>query len=86
MKKKASLRPEKSRPEKIRTRAVASRRIDRMSRAQALASIPMLLDERPFHPDALYLIHLFHLHPEELAEAGLSYELIMALENKASFL
>ena len=76
----------RQKPEKIRTRKISPRRFARISREQALTLIPTLLEEFPFHPDALYLIGLFQLHPEELAEAGLSYEVIIALERKASFL
>ncbi len=75
----------RKKPEKIRIKSASPRRFARMTRAQALQLIPALLGELPFHPDALYLIGLFQLHPEELTEAGLGYEVIRALEQRASF-
>lgn len=79
-------RSDRKKPEKIRIKTAGPRRFARISRAQALQLIPALLEASPFHPDALYLIALFRLDPEELSEAGLSYELIKALEQRASFL
>lgn len=38
------------------------------------------------HPESLRLIELFQIVPEELSEAGLSYELLKALEKQALFI
>ena len=44
------------------------------------------LDEATLNPDALRLIQLFNIDPEELSEAGLSYESLKTLESVALFI
>jgi hypothetical protein len=59
---------------------------DHLRREDALAQAQVLLARSPVHPDAVRLIQLFHITPEELAEAGLPYETLKALDRKACFL
>lgn len=57
-----------------------------LSRYQAIAQIQDCLQLSDFHPEALRLINLFNIVPEELSEAGLSYESLKALERHALFI
>lgn len=57
-----------------------------MSRNQALADIQTYLNLSDIHPYALRLIELFNIVPEELSEAGLSYESLKTLEQRALFI
>ncbi len=57
-----------------------------MSRNQAIAQVQDQLALSEVHPQALRLIELFHIEPEELSEAGLSYESLKALERHALFI
>jgi len=59
---------------------------DCLSRSDALFSILEAMDEAMLHPRALRLIQLFNIDPEELSEAGLSYEALKALERIALFI
>ena len=56
------------------------------SRSDALIRIREALDEATLNPDALRLIQLFNIDPEELSEAGLSYESLKTLESVALFI
>ena len=51
-----------------------------MSREQALRHILDLLEAYPCAPTAIELMELFNIQGEELAEAGVSYEMLKALE------
>lgn len=51
-----------------------------MTRDRALHCVTEYLKEDIFHPTALELIGLFSLEPEELAEAGVEFEQLKALE------
>lgn len=53
-----------------------------MTRSRALSCVVTYLEEDIFHPTALDLIGLFYLEPEELAEAGVEFEQLKALELK----
>ncbi len=57
-----------------------------LTRAQAIGRIRTSLHQGGCQPETHRLITLFSIHPEELAEAGVAYELIKALERRASFL
>lgn len=57
-----------------------------ISRHQALDQICQHIEAFSLHPEALRLINLFHLEPEELSEAGLTYESLKALEMHALFI
>lgn len=59
---------------------------DCLSRQDALIRIREYLSEATLSPDALRLIQLFNIEPEELSEAGLSYECLKALESVALFI
>jgi hypothetical protein len=54
----------------------------RMTRSEALEQVARYLRRSPMHTSALRLIHLFHLDAEELAEAGVPYELLRMLERR----
>ncbi|WP_303672701.1 hypothetical protein [Vampirovibrio chlorellavorus] len=57
-----------------------------LSRNQAIAQVQDQLALSDVHPQALRLIELFNIEPEELSEAGLSYESLKALERHALFI
>lgn len=57
-----------------------------MSRQQAVNWIQTYLEWSDAHPEALRLIELFNIEPEELTEAGLSYESLKSLERHALFI
>lgn len=57
-----------------------------LSRHQAISRIQDHLALSDLHPEALRLIELFHIVPEELTEAGLSYESLKSLERRALFI
>ena len=57
-----------------------------LSREQAILQIRSLLSVAAIHPEAQHLIGLFQIRPEELAEAGVSYEVLRALDQAALFL
>lgn len=57
-----------------------------MSREQAVNWVQTYLELSDAHPEALRLIELFHIEPEELTEAGLSYESLKTLERHALFI
>lgn len=57
-----------------------------LSREQAIAQVQDQLTLSDVHPQALRLIELFHIEPEELSEAGLPYESLKALERHALFI
>lgn len=59
---------------------------DCLSRADALLRIREYLSEATLSPDAMRLIQLFNIEPEELTEAGLSYECLKVLESVALFI
>ena len=59
---------------------------DCLSRENALLRIRQALAEATLSPDALRLIQLFNIEPEELTEAGLSYESLKVLESVALFI
>lgn len=59
---------------------------DCLSRRQALGHAARLLASSTIHTEALRLIELFHISPEELSEAGLPYETLKCLERRLSFL
>lgn len=63
-------------------RAQASLPFDQMSRYEAVLRVKRLLGRTPKSPTATRLIHLFHLHAEELTEAGVSYETVKTLERQ----
>lgn len=54
----------------------------RMSRTQAVMEIKKFLRRSPSHTSARQLISLFNIHPEELAEAGVPYEILKVLEKR----
>lgn len=56
-----------------------------LSREQALSQIRGLLSGSRLHAQALRLIDLFQIEAEELAEAGVSFEMLKALERKRLF-
>jgi hypothetical protein len=57
-----------------------------MSRNQAIEQVQAQLKRSELHPEALRLIKLFNIIPEELTEAGLSYESLKTLERHALFI
>ncbi|WP_373533092.1 hypothetical protein [Vampirovibrio sp.] len=57
-----------------------------MTRNQAIAQVQDQLALSELHPEALRLIELFNIIPEELTEAGLSYESLKTLERHALFI
>ena len=59
---------------------------DCLSRHDAIIRIREHMEEATLSPDALRLIQLFNIEPEELTEAGLSYESLKALESTALFI
>jgi hypothetical protein len=63
---------------------------DCLSRTDALTRImhdmENTLHEATLSSDALRLIQLFNIDPEELTEAGVSYESLKALESVALFI
>jgi hypothetical protein len=59
---------------------------DCLSRTDALTRILDDMHETTLGPDALRLIQLFNIDPEELTEAGMSYESLKALESVALFI
>jgi hypothetical protein len=75
---------------KIRLRADAVPRFfragERISRQEAIERIREYLALSARHPEAVRLIGLFSIAPEELSEAGLSYEMLIALERQALFI
>jgi hypothetical protein len=52
----------------------------RLTRVEAIHQAATLLRRSPSNMTALRLIHLFHLDYEELASAGVPYELLRAIE------
>jgi hypothetical protein len=54
-----------------------------LSREQAIHRVRDLLADTTLHPEALRLIDLFQIAAEELSEAGVSYEMLKALEQHA---
>jgi DNA-directed RNA polymerase specialized sigma subunit len=54
-----------------------------LSREEAIRQVRGLLDDTALHPEALRLIDLFQIGAEELSEAGISYEMLKALEQHA---
>jgi hypothetical protein len=56
--------------------------VERLSRQQALFKIKTYLKRSPNHQSARQLISLFNIHPEELTEIGISYEILKVLEAK----
>jgi hypothetical protein len=59
---------------------------DCLTREQAIHRIRASLAQCISHPEAQHLIGLFSIAPEELAEAGLSYEILKVLERRALFI
>ena len=59
---------------------------ERISRQDALCRIQGYMASATLHPEALWLIELFNIEPEELTEAGLPYESLKALERHALFI
>ncbi len=57
-----------------------------MTREQAVTWVQTYLELSDTHPEALRLIELFQMEPEELTEAGLSYESLKTLERHALFI
>lgn len=57
-----------------------------ISRVDALDQICRHLEFASMHPEAVRLIELFNIVPEELSEAGLPYESLKALERFALFI
>ena len=57
-----------------------------LTREQAIERICQWLLSSCNHPEAQRLIGLFSIAPEELAEAGLSYEELKVLERLAAFI
>lgn len=57
-----------------------------MTREQAVTWVQTYLELSDAHPEALRLIELFQMEPEELTEAGLSYESLKTLERHALFI
>jgi hypothetical protein len=57
-----------------------------LTREQAIERICCLLLLSCDDPEAQRLIGLFNITPEELAEAGLSYEALKVLERLAAFI
>ena len=57
-----------------------------LTRDQAIETIRRSLARSVLHPDALHLIGLFSIAPEELTEAGLFYETLKVLEGHAVFI
>jgi hypothetical protein len=54
-----------------------------LSREQAIHRVRGLLADSAMNPEALRLIDLFQIAAEELSEAGVSYEMLKALEQHA---
>ena len=58
-----------------------------MHRRNALRRISALLSANPaVTEEALYLMWLFHFHPDDLTEAGVPFEVVKALERQHPFL
>lgn len=57
-----------------------------ISRMDALEQICRHMEFATMHPEALRLIDLFNIVPEELSEAGMPYESLKALERHALFI
>jgi hypothetical protein len=57
-----------------------------ISRIDALSQICSHMELAIMHPEALRLIDLFNIVPEELSEAGMPYESLKALERHALFI
>jgi hypothetical protein len=57
-----------------------------ISRVDALEKICRHMEYAIMHPEAVRLIELFNIVPEELSEAGLPYESLKALERHALFI
>ena len=78
------------RSQKIRVKSTEVPRLfgegQSISRHQAISRIQEHLDAVGLHPEALRLIQLFNIDAEELSEAGLSYESLKALEQRAAFI
>ena len=55
----------------------------RLSRLDAIQQAAALLRRSPMNRPAIRLVQLFHIHYEELAEAGVPYELLRAVERQA---
>jgi hypothetical protein len=58
---------------------------ERMSRTEAVMKIKKLLRRSPTHSSAQQLISLFNIHPEELTEAGVPFEVLKAFEKRYQF-
>jgi hypothetical protein len=54
----------------------------RLTRIDAITHAATLLRRSPTNREAMRLVHLFHIHYEELAEAGVPYELLRAIERQ----
>jgi hypothetical protein len=76
--------------QKIRVKSNHSPRFfregERISRDEALSRIRHHMASVTLHPEALRLIELFNIEPEELSEAGLPYESLKVLEKHALFI
>lgn len=59
--------------------------VERMSRAQAIQRICACLKRSTISPRAKELIELFNIHPDELAEAGISFEVLKAVSKQSFF-
>ena len=57
-----------------------------ISRVDALEKICRHMEYAFMHPEAVRLIELFNIVPEELSEAGLPYESLKVLERHALFI
>lgn len=58
---------------------------EQISRHEALNRICRHLNIMAIHPEVLRLMNLFSFDPEELSEAGISYECLKVLESLALF-
>ncbi len=70
----------------IRTTQPVSTRFERMTRHRAVREVCTLLKKNADDKNALALIDLFAIEGEELAECGLSYELLCTVETRYCFL
>lgn len=68
------------RQRKIRIKQAQPARFESISRRKALRQIIACIRQNPIHPHARHLIELFNIDAEELAEAGVSYEMLRVLE------
>jgi hypothetical protein len=75
--------PVRRRQHSERTTAVFG--FSRITREQAIQLAARDLMRSPTSVQALRLIHLFHLDVDELAHAGVCYELLRALDRQLAF-